>query len=748
VPNRTAREGHRVFIAAPYGRDALSTRDVLVQSGYDAYICSTLSDIAVRLDEQTGVLVLTEEVLLGETETFKVALAGQPAWSDVPIVMLAAKPTRSQRSSETLRIQLSSFATNVIVLERPLGSQSLLSAIASALRARQKQFEMRDRLADLVESREALRASRDQLAQQSSALEILNRIGTQIAAELDQDKLVQMVVDAGVALTGAQFGAFFYNVISDDAESYTLYRLSGAPKEAFETFPMPRNTLVFDPTFKGEGIVRSDDITLDPRYGKNSPYNGMPEGHLPVRSYLAVPVTSRDGQVVGGLFFGHEREAVFTERVERLMMGLSGQAAIGIDNARLFQATQRHSQTLEERVQERTAALNLEMETRAKTEEALRQSQKMEAVGQLTGGIAHDFNNLLTGIMGAINIIRRRIATGRLDDLERFMEAATASAQRAATLTQRLLAFSRRQSLDAKPININALINGLEELVRRSIRENIVLHVDLDKTAKVVLADANQLENAILNLTINARDAMPEGGTLTIQTESFRAGDGGNVAHRDLSPGHYVLISVRDTGVGMSRDILDKVFEPFFTTKPIGQGTGLGLSMVYGFARQSRGHVQIESCPGEGTVVKLYLPVADANAMAVPAPRHASPTTGSGQQVLIVEDDAAVRLLVREVLDDLGYNAIEAAEPQLAIKVLGSDQVLDLMISDVGLPGMNGRQLADVARQHRPELPILFVTGYAENAAIRSRFIGANMDMIMKPFTFEVLAAKVADMLG
>jgi CheY-like chemotaxis protein len=372
----------------------------------------------------------------------------------------------------------------------------------------------------------------------------------------------------------------------------------------------------------------------------------------------------------------------------------------------------------------------------------------MEAVGQLTGGIAHDFNNMLTGVIGGLDIVRRRIASGRYDDIDRFMDAASASAQRAAALTARLLAFSRRQSLDARPLDVNALIVSLADLLRRTIQENIRLKILPGLPVANAIADANQLENAIINLAINARDAMPDGGHLTVETALIEITADHAARLPDIQIGRYVTVTVSDTGVGMAPDVLEKVFEPFYTTKPVGQGTGLGLSMVYGFARQSGGEVRVHSVVGEGTSVRLYLPASDSGedhaAVATPdvAPQ------GNGQTVLIVEDDESVRLLVREVLSELRYKVIEAEDAMGAIPVLASDQTIQLMVSDVGLPGMNGRQLAEVARSHRPDLPILFVTGYAENAAIRAGFLGTNMGMIAKPFTIELLAGKISEMIA
>ena len=384
----------------------------------------------------------------------------------------------------------------------------------------------------------------------------------------------------------------------------------------------------------------------------------------------------------------------------------------------------------------------------ARIEEALRQSQKMEAIGQLTGGIAHDFNNLLTGIIGAMDIMKRRIAARRFQDIQPFMDAAATSANRAAALTHRLLAFARRQPLDPKAVNPNQLIEGMEDLLRRTLAERIRLTTRLGSDLWPALTDAHQLENAVLNLAINARDAMPDGGELTISTQNVEFDTPVAFGDEEMDAGDYVVISVKDTGVGMAPDIVAKVFEPFFTTKPLGQGTGLGLSMIYGFAKQSRGHVRIESEVGRGTEVLLYLP-RYRGALAVDdlIPGRDIPQ-GHGEAVLLVEDDSSVRLLIGEVLRDLGYACIEASDGQAALPILTSNTPLDLMITDVGLPGLNGRQLAEVARRHRPGLKVLFVTGYAEHATGPEGFLEPGMTMVTKPFALDALALKIRDIIG
>jgi PAS domain S-box-containing protein len=382
------------------------------------------------------------------------------------------------------------------------------------------------------------------------------------------------------------------------------------------------------------------------------------------------------------------------------------------------------------------------------TEAQLRQSQKMEAVGQLTGGIAHDFNNMLTGVIASLAILRRRITAGRLDDVDRFIDAATTSAQRAAGLTHRLLAFSRRQSLDRQPLDVNALVNSMEDLLHRTLGEQIALSVSLDETTWQAVTDANQLENAILNLVINARDAMPEGGKLTIETANavFTAAD--LLRNEEFKPGSYVVLAVSDTGIGMSKTTIEKAFEPFFTTKPIGQGTGLGLSQIYGFAQQSGGHVRIYSELGQGTTIKLYLPSSDVAPSVQPEiVEDSAPPMGDGETVLVVEDDDAVRMLVIAVLTELGYHALEAIDSDSALPIIESRKRIDLLISDVGLPGLNGRQLAEIAIAARPELKVLFITGYAATAASRADFLAPGMRMITKPFAIDDLAQTVREIL-
>lgn len=381
-----------------------------------------------------------------------------------------------------------------------------------------------------------------------------------------------------------------------------------------------------------------------------------------------------------------------------------------------------------------------------KTREALFQAQKMQAIGQLSGGIAHDFNNLLTVILGNLEIVQKRM--GADPKISRLLENATQGALRGVSLTQRMLAFARRQELKTESVDIAQLVQGITGLLRSSLGPGIRIETRFPDDLQPVLADNNQLELALLNLATNARDAMPDGGKLVVETSNQVLHRDFTEAYSNLEPGDYVMLSVTDNGCGMPQSVMSRAFDPFFTTKPIGQGTGLGLSMIYGFSKQSRGHVSIDSEIDQGTTVNLYLPRFRGEELVVDdANVEHSPDALDGETVLIVEDDPAVRVLVCAVLSELGYAYVEAGDADTALPILNSTQRIDLLVSDVGLPGMNGRQLAEVGRQYRPGLKVLFITGYAEHAAVRGGFLDSGMQMITKPFTFDLLTAKVREMI-
>ena len=678
----------RILICAPYGRDGASLAELLVKNGLEAEAYADLGSLALGLGDTPGAVLLTEEALAGDRTEFERWLRDQPAWSDLPILLLCKRRMEAGRS---LGQQiLSASATNVMVLERPLGAGSLVSAVDSVLRSRQRQFETGQRIAELRASEAALAASDAELRTVTDALPMM--IGF-----IDRDLRYRFANRAYVDW----FGIDGSELIGRDVREVVARTLGEGGfeerREGIERALRGEAVTLTLPWPSADGARREADIRYLPRRRVDGEVDGF---HVFVQD---VTVRIRAEEVL--------REA---------------------------------AEALEARVAERTAALEDEMKARLEVEEALRQAQKMDAVGQLTGGIAHDFNNMLTGVLGSLSIIRRRIAAGRLDDLDRFIEAATTSSERAAALTQRLLAFSRRQSLHLQPTEVSDLVRSLGDLLRQAVNEDIEIVLDLPSSPMVASVDPHQLENALLNLVINARDAMPAGGVITIALELAED----QAAAPETPSARQVVIRVGDTGVGMEPEILEKVFEPFFTTKPIGQGTGLGLSMVYGFAQQSGGSVHIASTPGMGTTISLFLCEAESE-VTVAAPLKAAPLPdGEGQRVLFVEDDPSVRLLIQEVLAELGFDAVEAAGPDLAMEILASNTALSLMITDVGLPGMNGRQLADVARLHRPNLPILFITGYAENAAMRGDFLGANMAMITKPFSIENLSQRIQTVLA
>jgi PAS domain S-box-containing protein len=443
-----------------------------------------------------------------------------------------------------------------------------------------------------------------------------------------------------------------------------------------------------------------------------------------------------------GLYRWHLTRAVPIRDADGTITRWIGTSADIEDRKSSEQALAGLNASLEQQVRERTAEL-------VAAEASLRQSQKMEAVGQLTGGLAHDFNNLLTGITGSLELMADRLARGQVADLDRYVHVAQGAAKRAAALTHRLLAFSRRQTLDPKPTDINELVEGMDELIRRTAGPAVAVEVVGARDLWPVLADPNQLENALLNLCINARDAMPDGGRLIIETAN-RVLQTGDAKSLELPASDYVSLSVTDTGGGMTAEIIERAFDPFFTTKPIGEGTGLGLSMVYGFVRQSGGQACIDSRPGDGTRVCLYLPRyvgADRVCETSDGPQPA--LRGTGETVLVVDDESTVRMLVNEVLGELGYEVLEAEHGAAGLRILESDRRVDLLVTDVGLPGgMNGRQLADAALVGRPDLKVLFITGYAESAVIGPSRLKPGMHILTKPFSLDALGARISEIIA
>ncbi|EJE54528.1 fused histidine kinase with GAF domain/response regulator receiver [Acidovorax sp. CF316] len=500
----------------------------------------------------------------------------------------------------------------------------------------------------------------------------------------------------------------------------------------------------FIDALKNDEFVRVTDARNDPR-------TAMAAGALESRSaraFMNIPVVEHE-RLVAVLFVNQDDVRQWTQEECEFMREIAGRTRTATERVRSERALRGNeaqlremNESLERKVTERTNEL---MEVEAK----FRQSQKMEAIGQLTGGIAHDFNNLLAGMSASLQVLEKRLNARNFDNTERYIGMAQSSVRRAASLTQRLLAFSRRQTLDPRPTDVNRLVGGIEEMVRRTVGPSVEVEVVGAGGLWLTQVDPSQLENAVLNLCINARDAMaPNGGRLTIETANKWLDDRA-AAERELPPGQYISLCVTDTGVGMAPEVIARAFDPFFTTKPMGQGTGLGLSMVYGFVRQSGGQVRIYSVPGEGTTMCLYLPryMGDADQENP----HVQPTfdhRADGEVVLVIEDEATIRGLIAEELEDLGYNVISVGDGPAGLHVLQSDRRIDLLLTDVGLPGgLNGRQVADAGRVTRPDLKVLFITGYAENAAVGNGLLAFGMEVITKPFDVAALAAKVQEMI-
>ncbi|WP_428492648.1 ATP-binding protein [Rhodopila sp.] len=461
-------------------------------------------------------------------------------------------------------------------------------------------------------------------------------------------------------------------------------------------------------------------ILLSARAGEEARVEGLDAG---ADDYLVKPFTARE---------------------------LTARVRSNLELARLRQQARDTLLEANEMLESRVAS---EIGRRAKVEEALRQSQKMEAIGHLTGGVAHDFNNLLTVIGGGVETLARMLTKLPLGDdearIRRALDMIAQGSQRAATLTHRLLAFARRQTLDPKPLDANKLVAGMSELLRRTLGEAVAMETVLAGGLWRTAADANQLENALLNLAVNARDAMSQGGKLTIETANTHLDDAYTAAHDDVSPGQYVMIAVSDTGGGMDADTLDRVFEPFFTTKDVGHGTGLGLSQVWGFIKQSSGHVKLYSEPGQGTAVKLYLPrlLADTPE-AESRPEPDKPPPGRGETILVVEDEPSVREHSAASLRELGYHVLVVGDAHQALRVLTQDPAIAVLFTDIGLPGgITGRQLADTARQRRPGLKVVYTTGYARNAIVHGEVLEPATELLPKPFSYAALASKIRAVL-
>jgi signal transduction histidine kinase/CheY-like chemotaxis protein len=563
-------------------------------------------------------------------------------------------------------------------------------------------------------------------------------INDRLRAEGDAGDLALAAVEVvGRTLDVSRAG---YGTVDPAAETITTERAYCA--EGIKPLPSVlhfRDYGSYIDDLKAGVTVAITDVRVDPRTRDTA--DGLRE--LSAMSFINMPVTEQGG-FVALLYLNNATPRAWSDEDVAFVRDAAERVRDAVERRRAEHELAALNARLEEEVDARTAEL-------MRAEEQLRQAHKMEAVGQLTGGLAHDFNNLLTGISGALEMINLRVGQGRVSEIDRYVTTAQGATRRAAALTHRLLAFSRRQTLDPKPTDVNRLIAGMEELVRRTVGPAITLEVVGAAGLWPALVDPNQLENALLNLCINARDAMPDGGRITIETANKWI-DERTGRERDLAPGQYLSLCVTDTGEGMTPEVQARAFDPFFTTKPLGEGTGLGLSMIYGFARQSGGQVRIYSEVGDGTTVCIYLPRhyggEEAGGTASIDDTAAIPVAGQ-RTVMVVDDEPTIRMLVTEVLAEQGYTVIEAGDGAGALRLLGSGMKPDLLVTDVGLPGqMNGRQVADAAIALIPELKVLFITGYAENAVIGNGQLAPHMALVTKPFSMDTLAAKVGMLLA
>src|ERR1700677_162178 len=529
-----------------------------------------------------------------------------------------------------------------------------------------------------------------------------------------------------------------YGAIDPDAATLEVVRDWVAPgvETLAGVLPLRAYGSFIDSLKRGE-FIAINDVQKDERTANAA--DGLKSRSA--RSFVNVP-TLEHGRLVAVLFINDAAVRTWSPEDLALIHEVAARTRVAVERSRNEAALRNLNANLQNRI---AAALA----EQAMMEEALRQSQKMEAVGQLTGGLAHDFNNLLAGISGSIELIQTRLAQGRIKDVEKFAIAGLSAAKRAAALTHRLLAFSRRQTLDPKPTDVNRLVTGMQEIIQRTVGPTIAFEFVGLSGLWPTLVDHSQLENSLLNLCLNARDAMPNGGKITVETANKWL-DARAAQQHDMPEGQFLSLCVTDTGVGMPPDVTARAFEPFFTTKPTGEGTGLGLSMVYGFARQSGGQVRIYSEVGQGTTVCIYLPRFYGELARDDEPAKAanmSPSRNS-ETVLVVDDEPTVQMLISDILEELGYLAIEAADSVAGLKVLQSDARIDLLVTDVGLPGrLNGRQMASAARVTRPDLKVLFITGYAENSVLGNGRLAPGMAVMTKPFPVEMMASRIKQMI-
>jgi PAS domain S-box-containing protein len=682
---RPGASSERAVILAPVGRDAVVAAALIKEAGYYANICGDLAALMHEIEGGAGLAVIADEAIkTADLRGLVNWLNGQPSWSDFPIVLLTHQGGGPERNPDAVR--LGQILGNVTFIERPFHPTTLVSVVGSAVRGRRRQYQTRAILEDLTES--------------ESLLQTALNAGHLGALELHLPEFELEASDTCKAFFGRESGEpFSYQDLLAAVHPDDRERRTGMLNEAIRTGK--------------DYSIEYRSIWLD--------------GSIHWIDVRARAFRRPDGSIKSLVGVSSDITARKTADIERDNL----LAQLAAERTALAELTA----TLEQRVEQRTADLMKEVAAREKAQEQLRHAQKMETIGQLTGGVAHDFNNLLMAVMGNLDLLRKRLP----DDprLHRLINGAMQGAERGASLTQRLLAFARQQDLRAVPIDLGALIRGMSDLLQRSLGPRVVLRLDISEGLPPARIDANQLELAVLNLAINARDAMPDGGSIDIKVAEYQATN--DLA---LKPGGYLKLSVIDTGKGMTPEILKRAIEPFFSSKPLGKGTGLGLSMVHGLAVQLGGTLQLSSAVGKGTTATLVLPVA-TSAPEAEGPVPSAKKVNRSAVILFVDDDPLIAMSTTEMLEDLGHQVIGANSGPHALDILKSGQPIDLMVTDHVMPGMTGIELAAASRQVRPSLPILLATGYADLPE------GAQVDLprLAKPYHQDQLRDRLNQLL-
>ncbi|MFL6817087.1 MAG: ATP-binding protein [Bradyrhizobium sp.] len=683
---RPGASSERAVILAPTGRDAAVAAGLIKEAGYYADVCADLASLMHEVEGGAGLAVIADEAIkTADLRPLMRWLNDQASWSDFPIVLLTRQGGGPERNPDAVR--LGQVLGNVTFIERPFHPTTLVSVVGSAVRGRRRQYQTRAILEDLTESEGLLQTALS-----------AGRLG---ALELHLPQL---------ELEASETCKRFFGRGPEEPFSYTDLLASVHPDDR------ERRNQVLQRT-----ISTGKDYSIEYR-------NIWPDGSQHWVDVRARAVHRPDGSIKSLVGVSSDITARKVAEIERETL----LAQLAAERTALAELTA----TLEQRVEQRTADLMKEVAAREKAQEQLRQAQKMETIGQLTGGVAHDFNNLLMAVMGNLDLLRKRIPND--PRLHRLIDGALQGAERGASLTQRLLAFARQQDLRAVPVDLRGLINGMIDLLERSLGPRVALRLDLPQGLPPARVDANQLELAILNLAINARDAMPDGGSIEIKISECQAD-----SDPALRPGRYLKLSVIDTGKGMSAEILKRAVEPFFSSKPLGKGTGLGLSMVHGLAVQLGGSLQLLSTVEKGTTATLILPVATA-APESESPAHKPPAVKRSAVILFVDDDPLIALSTTEMLEDLGHHVIGANSGSHALDIIKSEQPIDLMMTDHVMPGMTGIELAAASRELRPSLPILLATGYAELPE------GSQLDLprLAKPYHQEQLRDRLDQLLA